>query len=190
MSQTTTIRYYSDNPKLISGDALVRCIEASGATKTNGCMRATSERSSWRAFKEGAEFDQKWDWLGSSLSPANAATLVRDGYELSIDLGAAPMVREIYVAVLNEMPPAIYGEHIPANMSVTVGWHDIYENIENEDGTLFARASFSINFWGNFIPPDITEYRIRFFKLAAAIEIQKRLELLFGPLNSCIILNT
>ncbi len=188
MSQTTTIQYFSANPSLISRENLVRCFDASGTTKTLSCMRASCQESPWEAFKNDIEFHQKWESLGGSLSPTEAALLVSDEFEISFDLGSPPMAAQIHQAVLNEIPPSIFGEHCPGNMSIIIGWHDIYDTVENEEGHFIARASFSVRFWGYSIPSNIAGYRDHYFKLPAAILLKQQLESILGPLDACILL--
>ena len=60
-------------------------------------------------------------------------------------------------------------------MYLRIGWHDVYEFVENEDGQLFGRAFASVMFLGYGIPPELREFRRQLFELDAVREAKEKL---------------
>jgi hypothetical protein len=54
---------------------------------------------------------------------------------------------------------SVRGDHYPGNTGMEIGAHDVFETLENSNGTYFGRANFSVYFYGYRIPSDLQLYR-------------------------------
>ncbi|MGI9013909.1 MAG: hypothetical protein ACR2GY_06615 [Phycisphaerales bacterium] len=90
-------------------------------------------------------------------------------------------------ATEREIPESIRNGFFPTGPSVTIGWHDLFEDAEHEDGHLFGRAFFSFDLFGYSSPHDWAEYKKRIWKVPQVQKLQADLEDIIGqPLERCI----
>jgi hypothetical protein len=188
MSQTTTALFYSTDLRLINSNILTECLTASGSQACLGCMRAPSKLSTWETFQAGIEVDEQWEMINGPMSFAQAAGAVKEECRLVVDVGSPPMARSIHREVLIHIPETVRGRHCPHNMGVSVGWHDIFDQVESENGHFYARASFSVRFWSEHIPSELKEYRSQFFGLSQVQDTKRELERILGRLDSCMLI--
>lgn len=163
-----------------------------GADRTWIATRTRSEDRSWDQWRRMVdsdftldEEDQDDEWLPKGLTSEEAGALFRAGTRLMLIYTATPLGRWLD-EVMQRMDEKVRGQFIPGAPTLTVGWHDIWETAENDDGTLFGRAFISLSLRGNTSPNDWREYRRQVFEVPEVIELQQRLEKIIGPVERCI----
>jgi hypothetical protein len=99
------------------------------------------------------------------------------------------MSSRVHQAVLTSYPRDDVGHHCPGNLSISIGWHDIFDCVENDEGHFFGRASLSISFWGAYVPTNLDLYRRTFFELPDVCEVRRLIESVIGVTEICILLS-
>lgn len=163
-----------------------------GAERTWITTRTRSEDRSWNRWRRMVDSDftleeprEPWEELPDGLTPVEAGAAFRPGTRLMLMYTATPLGRWLD-QVMRGIDEKIRGQFIPGAPTLTVGWHDIWETAENDDGTLFGRAFISLSLRGNTSPNDWPEYRRQVFQVPEVIELQQRLEKILGPVERCI----
>jgi len=88
-------------------------------------------------------------------------------------------------AVRENIDPKLHNGWIPMECYLGFGFHDIYEELEHEDGFLFGHATFSCRVSAYGFPSDYGAFREALFGLPEVQEVQKQLEAIAGPLERC-----
>ena len=89
-------------------------------------------------------------------------------------------------AVERAIPAGIRGEFLPCNVGIEVGFHDLFECAEEEEGRYIARAFLSVQFSGYSSPNDWGEFQRRVMELPEVLAVQAELEEVTGPLEKVI----
>jgi hypothetical protein len=163
-----------------------------GADRTWITTRTRFEDQSWARWRRMVDSDfslrekeQEEEWLPKGLTPEQAGQAFRPGTRLMLIYTGTPLGLQLD-RVLQRIDEKVRGQFIPGAPTLTVGWHDIWETAENDDGTLFGRAFISLSLRGNTSPNDWPEYRRQVFQVPEVIELQQRLEQILGPVERCI----
>ncbi|HVT87423.1 MAG TPA: hypothetical protein VHD56_01110 [Tepidisphaeraceae bacterium] len=148
--------------------------------------RGLKEAHSWENFLAGRD-DPKLDMLPSLASPDDLESYYLDGSVLSAQPDGSQIGFTIAQAVETKIPVEIRGEFIPSDPVVCIGWHDIWESAEHDEGLFIARAFFSIGFFGYSTPNDWKAFRERVFELMEVQDVKLDLQRLIGhPLEQVI----
>jgi hypothetical protein len=105
---------------------------------------------------------------------------------MTLDLSVSPIGCRIEKDVVENIDGSIRGDYVPADIFFRIGYHDIWEAAEHEEGFLFARAFLSISFWGYSSPNNWKAFRQQVFRLKGVRDVKCELESLIGPLEECI----
>jgi len=159
-----------------------------------GCIpiisRAQEEDHGWDNFRADRD-DPDRELLPSLPGAAGLDLHYRDGVVLAATLdGSATGVR-IGRAVEARIPEDIRGDYAPWDPFVQIGWHDLWECAEHDDGLFIARAFLSIGFFGYSTPNNWPAFRKAVFQLPEVQEIKVDLERVIGqPLEEVVYWNT
>lgn len=163
-----------------------------GAERTRFATRTRGEDQSWDQWQRMVDSDfileereESRDELPNNLTPDEVGAAFRRGTMLMMRFANAAIAWPMHHAV-SRIDKSVRGEFVPDGPTLTVGWHDIWETAENDDGTLFGRAFISLSLRGNTSPNDWKEYRRQVFEVPEVIELQQRLEKILGPVERCI----
>lgn len=98
----------------------------------------------------------------------------------------SPVLREVWDEA-ERIPPEIIGDFRPGNDGfIRVGEHDIFECVENDSGTLFGRATFSVAVCGYGCPTNWPAAREALWNLKAIQELGSALEPIMPDCQRCI----
>jgi hypothetical protein len=121
---------------------------------------------------------------------ADVPHFYENGTNLLVDVtGKLPWGTELFTFVRDSIPETISGDYLPANCDLRVGMHDIWEAIESDDGTLFARPNFSVRFWGYSSPADTAGFRQKIMESAVLQDIKRKMEAVSGEVKVCFYLS-
>lgn len=148
--------------------------------------RGTEEEHSWADFL--ADRDEPDDQMLPSLPGAEGLDrYYREGVVLAAHLDGSPVGLRIGRAVESHLPKEIRGDYAPWDPYIRIGWHDLWECAEHEEGFFFARAFLSIAFFGYFSPSNWKEFRRAIFELPEVRSAKADLERIVGqPLEQVI----
>jgi len=101
---------------------------------------------------------------------------VDDDKAILVNLGSAKcgLATRVFAAI-DQIDESVRGDFTGSHVYLRIGWHDVYEFVENEDGQLFGRAFASVMFLGYGIPPELREFRRQLFELDAVREAKEKL---------------
>lgn len=148
--------------------------------------RGTEEEHSWANFL--ADRDDPDNELLPSLPGAEGLDrYYRDGALLVACLDGSPVGLRIGRAVEAHIPQEIRGDYAPWDPWIRIGWHDLWECAEHEEGLFIARASLSIAFFGYSSPNNWKAFRRAVFELPEVRSAKADLERVVGqPLEQVI----
>jgi hypothetical protein len=149
-----------------------------------GGSRTLVEDTEWEHFLR--DEDVPTEYLTGEVSRENLPSLYKEGSSLSAILLRSPLSDRIYRAVEAAIPLAIRGNFRPTELYVTIGWHDLWENAEHDEGFVFARAFLSIHFYGYGTPSDWPAFRGAVFQIPEVLAVRRELEAVTGPLDQCV----
>jgi hypothetical protein len=199
MGQTGHICFYSTR----EATDCVRLI--SDAVGVSGCSRIFAARTvgtddGWRLFNRNSrklrsgrpiltldEIELKT--FRQPLAPADAASLYKPRRRLMLDLLSSPIAEAGGAGAERDIPPEVRTGFRFSELILNVGWHDIFECAENDEGHLFARAFFSVSLHGHGSPSDWPEYRRLVLQVPEVVAVRKAFESVAGPLESCVYWN-
>jgi hypothetical protein len=162
----------------------------SGAVAADSVTRTIGPDDAWSRFTANQEnpFPPE-ESVGNGLDLFSLPSLYRAGTCLRVTLAPCPLGQKVHKAILTRIDGFIRGTFCPSEVMLAIGDHDLFEFAENEDGLLFARATFSVAFWGYSSPLDWVAFRDEVFALPEVGEIKRDLGGLVGPLQECAYWN-
>ncbi len=147
--------------------------------------RSWKEEHSWDEFLKG-ELGDPEERLAIPQNYLDVSELYKDKLLLSMELNKTKIGHQVWNVVKNNIPEEIRGDYLPSDVSLSIGFHDLFECAEEEDGHYIARAFLSISFFGYGTPNDWEGFREQVFKLPEIQAIKKEFELITGPLEECV----
>jgi hypothetical protein len=148
--------------------------------------RARHKDRRWRDFRRrgyGSEVDL--EDLGE-LTIQQCIKEYREELPLLIDLGGIPVQQKLAKAILDGIEAETRGDFVPRSGGVEIGFHDVFECAEHEEGFLFGRAFLEIQFHGYSSPNDWESFRSKLFALPEFNEVRDELQAIVGPLQQCV----
>jgi hypothetical protein len=148
--------------------------------------RSFAEEHSWQNFQ--ADLDDPSDEPLPSLSGATGLDqYYRSGFRLLGALDGSSMGLIIGRAVERQISNEIRGNYAPWDPWIRVGWHDLWECAEHDEGLFIARAFLSVAFFGYSTPNDWQAFRRAVFDLPEVRSTKADLERIVGqPLEHVI----
>lgn len=188
MAQAGEIVFYTkqrlDHPVLV----LRRIAGILQAKDVQGAWRTKVEDTGWDCFLRGDD-EVPTDFFYDALSIEEFEKLYVPPTSLSGKLRDSPVAARIYGAIEGTIPATIRGEFRPNEVFVTMGFHDLFEWSEHDEGLLFARAFLSIHFNGYGTPYDWPAFRQTVFAIPEVRSVKRELEAVIGPLEECVYWN-
>lgn len=118
--------------------------------------------------------------------PARVVRHYRDGLSLTVELVHSPFLDRIATSIEDELPESIHGGFVPDSLFVTIGYHDLFEFAEHEEGLYIARPFLSLRFTRQRTPNDWPAFREKVFALPGVRDVKTELEVAAGPLEQCV----
>jgi len=150
---------------------------------------------SWRVqydsnFKRGPlmpeEFDKRWERFGENLPLDRVVTTYKPSLLLAMQFTTTKLGDQMEPLLDDKIPKNTRGNaHLGAPL-LKIGWHDIWEGAEHDEGFLFGRAFFSLALSGPGTPNDWPAYRKLVFEIPEVIQLKKDIEAFAGPCEQCI----
>jgi hypothetical protein len=200
MSQTGELVFFTEmrisQPEVTLRDLLI----ASGATKSISVYRNLQEDRGWERFLRArdeplqsliVEHDASdlGDRVDEGMSLSEIPSLYNDGGCLTVSIGVCPLADRVEQAVKQGVSEVIRSDFLPCELAIVMGFHDIFDCSEFDEGFLFGRAFLSISFYGYGCAADFMGMREQTFDLPAIRKIKQELELITGPLKQCMYWN-
>ena len=104
---------------------------------------------------------------------------------LSIDPLGNPWATKITKAVLQRIDSKLHNGYISNGLTIRFGYHDIYEDWDPEEMTLYGHAQVSCSFRSYGCPTDVGDFGMQVFSLPEVIEVRSELEGIIGPMKGC-----
>jgi hypothetical protein len=183
--------YSTDEPPIIK-ERLRALLDHLGIRSVFAAMRTMDSERGWEYLQRDLKavgdesLSQSWEHLNvKGLNNSEISDLCVDGTCLFIEVGVCDpgWGDRIKSAVERGVALAVRGRFTPCELYLRVGYHDIIECSENDDGLFVARASFSVEFFGYNSPHDWAEMRQQTFRLPEVVEIKRELEKVLGHLD-------
>jgi hypothetical protein len=191
MSQSGQITFYRSERLLDPIGQLRAVIAHTGASGFELALRTIGPDDAWDRYRAsgGEDAFPPDEQVGVGMDLPSLSSEYRENSCLSIILDSCPLGHRIH-RVVRTIDEDIRGDFCPSQVHLGVGYHDLFESAEHEDGFLIARAFFSIRFWGYSTPHDWDAFRSDCFTLSAMLLIKKELEALVGSLSECAFWDT
>jgi len=204
MGQSGQIVFFSRDLPPNPRNALEQLLRLAGHDVVMGAERTIGQDVSWERWQYERRFLQqrgggpllrwkarhvRYKHLGSRIDSVKVPLLYRSGSCLRLFVGGGgPLAEPVYEAVLR-IPNDIRDTFAPGCVGIHLGWHDLFETSENEDGTLFGRAGVSVHIEGQGCPSDWRLCRELILALPEVTAARTRIEAVLGSLETCAYWN-
>jgi hypothetical protein len=128
----------------------------------------------------------EYENVGEGLNLQELSSLYHEPSSLTIELKSCALSTRVENAVLEGISHSVRGDFLPAAPFVTIGFHDIYDDVEHEPGLLYGRAFLSVRFFGYSTPAEWELFREQVFALPEIRRVRAELESVTGPLEECV----
>lgn len=166
-----------------------KCLSAFGVSQCDFVLRSECEDNTWELIEAAQNEVIPYRDLGKPVVPSKIASFYMDGRCLLVDLTGCQLHRRLDAVFIGEIDTAISKRYSTSDMSMRVGWHDIFDHYEDEHGKLYGRAFFSLSFWGHRPPDDLERFREVVLKHPEILKIKSEIEETTGWLDSCFVLS-
>ncbi len=207
MSQSGQLVFFAAHECARPRQVLEAALRLTGATRIAFASRAVAKPGGWEVFQRSLteppppgqvtvddddvivmvdEDDVPTEIVGRLQRVEDAVNLIDTDGCLTIHVGPNPLGPRIAEAINMAIPGSVRGEFVPTDPIICIGYHDIFECAEHDEGFLFGRAFFSFRLFGYGTPLDWTRYRKEVFNVGAIKALKADLEEIIGPLDQCI----
>jgi hypothetical protein len=185
MSQTGYVIFYRlEEPNNLQ-EILTRLLTYIQPDKVFAIERTTTEDNEFERSQANLDPPPS-EMLLEPSNPIDIIPLYKDGTSLLVLFCNTRIDSYIVDSINKSIPENIRGNFLPTEVSIKVGYHDLYEYAENDDGHLFGRPFLSVRFFGYSTPNDWDGFREMVFKLPEVQTLKKELEQILGPLEQCV----
>lgn len=168
-------------------DVMDRLLVCSQATSFVLASRTIGNDDEWDRFvRNDDELLPPTESVGIGCGIRDLARFYREGTCLRVLVGSCPLAERVERAIEESVPASVRGNFCPNGLGVAMGYHDLFEEMEEPDGMLFARAFLSVYFRGYFLPNDPHGMREQVFRLSEIQRVREELEAITGSLRECI----
>jgi hypothetical protein len=200
MGQTGQLDFHTSQSFAPTRSQLLRILQASGCAEIAFASRTTLPDREWQCFQSNLRRlatgrpvsvleHTPSKIVGRRLALEAAAALFKPRRCLRLYTSPSAIAVAAGIASERDIPPDIRGDFWFRDLALNVGWHDIFECAENDEGHLFARAFFSVSLHGHGSPSDWPEYRRLVLQVPEVVAVRKAFESVAGPLESCVYWN-
>ncbi|HLL89088.1 MAG TPA: hypothetical protein VK324_07270 [Tepidisphaeraceae bacterium] len=183
MSQNGKLVFYTTQRLDPPQECLRRVVAMSGPIGPIDVGRSVGEDDEWAKFLTDEDIPME---VFPGVAPSQLTTLYVEGTSLTCDFHTSSLGARIAEAVRVQIPPELRQDFVPSDLFVTIGYHDLWENAEAEEGRLLARAFLSMRFFGYGTPADWPAFRRRVFGLPEVRAVKVELEAAVGPLEQIV----
>jgi hypothetical protein len=188
MGQHGSLTFYKTRRLDAPPAVLRKLIQLAAPEHVLELFRSVGEDNGWEVFQRGGP-GVRDEMLQRPQSLEELVSQYRDGTRLSVDAVGSPLARRVQDAIASQIPPSIRGDFVPTDQLIRIGYHDIWDDAEHEEGCLIARAFLSIDFFGYSTPNDWLSFREQVLRISEVHAVKRELEAITGPLDQCIIWN-
>lgn len=105
---------------------------------------------------------------------------------LRVSFNYPPLGKRVFNALKNSIPIEVFGDHLPSEVILRVGPHDLLG--VNPDSELFriARPFISLTIWGYHSPPDTEKYQAAVLCDPEIQRVRKELDAIMGEVEMVI----
>src|SRR5262249_13014944 len=145
MSQSGNIVLYTTKEPDDPRGLLAELFSLTGSNRVIYIQRTIGESREWQYYLEDRRLNSSTAILQpyeDSESPGNLQDLsisYKEGTSLDICVGTCPLGDRVEAAIHSNIDPTIRGGFCPAEVYLDIGYHDLFEDAENEDGLYIAR---------------------------------------------------
>ncbi len=179
MSRSGVVCFYSTLEMDRPVEVINNILEINGASKVYLVSRSTQADDEWNRFRQGQEQADD-ELLGKGIASQDAAAMYQPGRCLSLDVGRSHWGDELGKEVEKNIPEDVRGDFLPCQLLIQCGFHDLFECAEHEGGLFFARAFFSVSFFGYGSPDLWPETREAILSLPMIAKIRQSLQKMCG----------
>ena len=189
------ICFYTETELPEPEQAVLRVLQYCGAEWVSHAFRTLEPDRGWEAFQESlaapfvavqvVEDDVPTEDFLERMTVEEAANLYSPSGTTHLIVGRNQLSTVIYDEVKNSIPVHVAGHFVPSDPSIRIGWHDLFEWNEHEEGYFFGRAFFSFSLFGNDTPNEWETYRKLILEVPAVRKLKADLEAIVGPLQQC-----
>ena len=205
MAQSGELTFFTERELADPPHVIAQVLRCTGYDGTCGAARTIGEERSWEASHEPVNEEDiivaaddgsplvMWDPedveiedLGYGLGVRDVPALYEPRKCLMIRLPMEPLGTAIGEALRAAIPPEIDGGFLPREPIIKIGYHDIFEDAEHDEGYFFGHAFFSFSLFSYTTPLDWPRYREMVFQVPAVQDLKRQLEEIVGPLEQCV----
>jgi hypothetical protein len=187
MGQNTTITFYSTRESKQPNELLRAIVGISMPRRVLIVYRTLAEDRGWDDFLQGGPGYIPSEHLPDPKDPMELALLYKEGVSLGAEFMDSHLARRVSAGIGSNIPISVRNEFLDTDLIVRIGFHDLFEDSEHEDGLLIARAFLSIEFFGYSTPSNWQLFREAVFRVPEIQAVQQELEAVTGPLEQCVI---
>jgi len=147
--------------------------------------RTLVEDREWDRFHNN-EDEVPREYLSAPLNLPELCDLYQEGKSLSVYRMHSQFGSRVSAAITNDIAEQIRGNFAPIDMNITIGFHDLWENAEHDEGLFLARPFVSVGFFGYGTPHDWAAFRVAVFAVPEVQAVKREIETVVGPLEQCI----
>lgn len=178
-----------------------RLLETIGATKIWNVARTTEPDQTWERWRmqqaailpytvELLPDDESLTGANRPLHPSDIPALFVEDRSLMLECVESPRLETLADTICDMIPKEVAGTFLPGGTLIKIGWHDIWEGAEHDEGLLFGRAFWSLTIWGYGSPDDWPEYRRLVLDMPEIQEFSKDLQHTTGQsIQQCVYWN-
>ncbi len=186
MSQDGKIVFYVRAAPTNLRELLARLIELATPKCFRYTVRTAREDHEWNDFLAGNMEGTPLEDVPDPSSSEDFVSYYKDARCLMSTLCDSPLADRITTAVQDGIAEEIRGRFLPMDLTLNIGYHDIFECSEVEEGQYFARAFIAVEFFGYGTPNDWQAFRQRVFQLPGVISVKRDIEQILGPVEECV----
>lgn len=176
-------------------------LETIGATKIWNVARTTESDQTWKRWKmqlagtlpyteEILPDTESFTKPNRPLQPSDIPALFVENRSLILECVESPRLEALAENICDAIPKEVAGTFLPGGTLINIGWHDIWEGAEHDEGLLFGRAFWSLSTWGYGSPDDWPEYRRLVLAMPEVQKFSNDLQLATGqPIQQCVFWN-
>jgi hypothetical protein len=182
MGQSGELTFYTARRLDPPAEFLRRIIQLAAPECTPTVARSRGEDTEWEHFLRDEEVQT--DIIAAT--PENLPQFYREGLSLWASLDSSPLARRVAESIAGEISESIRGSFIPNDLNVTIGYHDLCDFAEHEDGFRIARPFLSLKFFSYGTPFHWQAFRAAVFEIPEVQVVRREFESVVGPLEQCV----
>jgi hypothetical protein len=157
-----------------------------GVEKFSGGRRTLGPDNGWELVLSGSDEDVPLKYIRPLPAVHEISTYFIDDCSLALDISQSKLNLRFYELMQDQMQSWIMENFMFTNLSMTIGWHDIFENNGPKERKFYGRAFFSLSFWGYNPPDDPIILERALYAHPGILKVKAEVEALVGKLDMCM----